>query len=343
MEKTNKTNAKLSIEKNILRQPAVKINPITDKMWKKVNSETRDLVEEYLGVSKQLSPRTKEQYTTCLKQFFYYVFEQMRDKPFYKITKRDFMKYMSYMQDRGLSSSAIGLRKSSISSFCNYIENIVMDDVEEYKNFRNFTRGMPSIAKNQVYNKVAITKDEYDLMIKTLEAKNDYLGLAWVATAFNVASRRAEIIQFKTEILNYDIADGQNYVLSHVVRGKGKSIDGKPLRYMINDEALKYMKLWIENRKHESEHIFTVKYGGVIKPISTSWANDFCKNILSPILGRRVHPHLFKASAISYLLGKGVDLKVVSKYVAMHEDTSTTSKFYDLRDFEEEKNNIFKT
>ena len=35
------------------------------------------------------------------------------------------MKYMSYMQERGLSSSAISLRKSAISSFCNYIENVV--------------------------------------------------------------------------------------------------------------------------------------------------------------------------------------------------------------------------
>ena len=330
------------INKNRLRDPAKKVDPITDEMWAKINEENRELVEEYLEVNKQLSAKTKKQYTTCLKQFFYFVFEKFKDKPFYKVTKRDFMKYMSYMQERGLSSSAIGLRKSSISSFCNYIENIVMDDVEEYKSFRNFTRGMPPIAKNQVYNKVAITVEEYEKMMEELEDRKNYLGLAWVATAFNVGSRRAEIIQFKTEILEYPIPEGQNYVLSHTVRGKGASTDGKPLKYMINSDALKYMKLWIENRGYESEYIFSVKYGGEIKPISTSWANDFCTNTLSKMLDRRIHPHLFKASAISYLLEKGVDLKVVSKYVAMHEDTSTTSKFYDLRDFEEEKNNIFK-
>jgi hypothetical protein len=43
------------------------------------------------------------------------------------------MKYMSYLQDRGLSSSAIGLRKSAVSSFCNYIEND--DNYEEYVNY----------------------------------------------------------------------------------------------------------------------------------------------------------------------------------------------------------------
>lgn len=330
------------INKNKLREPADKVQPITDEMWKRINSENRELVEEYLSVNKQLSPRTREQYTTCLKQFFYYTYENFRDKVFYLVTKRDFMKYMSYMQERGLSSSAIGLRKSAVSAFCNYIENVVMDDVPEYKGFRNFTRGMPSIAKNQVYNKIAITHTEYEILITALEKKQDYLGLAWVATAFNVGSRRAEIIQFKNEILSYPIIEGQNYVLSHIVRGKGKSVDGKPLKYMINMDALRYMKLWVEKRGHESDYIFTVKYGGKIKAISTSWANDFCHDILSPMLGRRINPHLFKASCITYLLDKGNDLKVVSKYVAQHNDTSTTSNFYDLRNFDEEKNNIFK-
>ena len=126
-----------------------------------------------------------------------------------------------------------------------------------------------------------------------------------------------------------------------MVRGKGKSIDGKPVRFMVNTDALYYMKLWVENRKYDSEYIFVVKYGGTINPISTNWANRFCKEILSPILGKRCHPHMFKASCITYLLEKGKDLKLVSKYVAQHEDTATTSGFYDLRNFEEEKNSIF--
>jgi integrase len=329
------------INKNLLREPADKLYDITDEMWLKINEESRSLVEEFLKVNNQLSPKTRKQYISCLRQFFWFVYEQLRNKPFYKISKRDFMKYMSYMQERGLSSSAIGLRKSSVSSFCNYIENIVAEDVEEYKNFRNFTRGMPAVARNQVYDKIAINEDEYKLMIKTLEEQKDYLGCAWVATAFNVGCRRAELIQFKTEIINYEIPEGQNYVLSHICRGKGKGVDGKPIRYMINLEALKYMKLWIENRPYESDYIFAVKYDGKINHISTTWANHFCTTVLSPIVNRRINPHLFKSSCITYLLDKGVDLKVVSKYVAQHNDTATTSNFYDLRDFEEEKNNIF--
>jgi len=36
-----------------------------------------------------------------------------------------------------------------------------------------------------------------------------------------------------------------------------------------------------------------------------------------------------------------VDINIVSKYIAHHNDISTT-QIYDLRDFEEEKNEIFK-
>jgi site-specific recombinase XerD len=332
----------IQIKKNMLRESADKKDPITDEMWLLVDEENRQLVEEFLRVNNQLSKETRLQYTTCLKQFFYYTYEFLRNKKFYKITKRDFMGYMSSMTERGLSSSAIKLRKSACSSFCNYIENIVMDDVEEYKQFRNFTRGMPSVAKNNVYEKVLITKEEYKIIMEYLEKKGHYLGLAWVSTAFNVGGRRAELVQFKTEILNYPIPEGQNYVLSHTVRGKGKSVDGKPLKYMINFEALKYMKLWVEKRGYDHDYIFSVKTHEGIAHMSKRWANSFCRDILTPLLGRRINPHLFKASCVTHLLQDGVDMSIVSKYIAHHSDISTTS-IYDLRSFEEEKNNIFGT
>lgn len=240
-----------------------------------------------------------------------------------------------------MSSSAKGFKKSVVSSFCNYIENMVADDEPTYKNFRNFTRGLPPIPKNRVYDKVKISKDDYDLIMDILLNDEKYMEAAWVAVAFNAGARRAEIPQFKTEVINYPIPEGQNYILSHIVRLKGRGEDGKQEPYMLNLEALKYIRLWVEKRDYEHEYIFTVKYGGEIAPVSEQWANDFCSNKLSNILGRRINPHLFKASCVTYLLEQGVDLALVSKYIAHHNDVSTTIKHYDLRDFAEEKNKIF--
>lgn len=318
MEGKSKKNK--NIDMHMLKSKAEKLPEITDEEFNECNEENVDMFYEFFRNNKQLSPETKKQYQTCLRQFFYFVHTTLRDKPFYKITKRDFINYLGYMQERGLSSSAINLRKSACSSFCNYIENIVADDMEECRNFRNFTRGMPKINKTQVYEKIPISKEEYDKIMQELEKKEDYLGMAWTATAFHIGCRRSEMIQFKTEILDYPIKEGRNYVLSHVVRGKGAGEEGKPLKYMIPLDVLKYWKLWVDKRGYESEYVFTTIHNGEIGHMSKMWANNFCKTVLSPICERRINPHLFKASCVTYMLEQGKDMKLISKYIAHHED-----------------------
>lgn len=325
----------------MLRDRAKRLHDITDEMWDKVKEEHRNLVSEYLDVSTHLARRTKIQYTSGLRHFFWWVHNVLNDKPLNKISKRDFMRYMSFLQNRGLSSSGMGFKKSAVSAFNIYIENIIAeDDVDNYGMFRNFTKGLQPIPKNQVYSKEPITYEEYKLILDTLIEDENFLGVAWVATAFNTGARRSEIIQLKTEILDYEIPDGQNYIMSNTVMGKGRA-GGKPVEYMVNLEALKYLKMWIEKRGYEHEYIFTTKYGGKVDVVSGGWANNFCSDVLSDIIGRRINPHIFKASAITHLLNQNVDMKLVSKYVAQHEDVATTQKFYDLRDFEEEKGKIF--
>ncbi|ATF13696.1 recombinase [Brevibacillus brevis X23] len=329
------------INKNMLRERALKLPKVDDSMWLQIDNKNRELADEFLEMNSSLSSKTLKQYKSNLRQFFWWVHIALNGKKLHSITKRDALRYINYLQARGMSSSAVGLKKSVVSSFNNYIENIVADDDPDFKMFKNFTRGLPAIPKNQTYEKVKITKDEYDLLISTLLDDENYLGAAWTATAFNVGARRAEIPQFKTELLDYPIPDGQNYILSHNVRLKGRGEDGKIEPYMINLEALKHMKLWVDKRGYESEYIFTTKYGGIVKSMSETWADEFCTNVLSDILGRRINPHLFKASCVTYLLEQGIDLALVSKHVAHHNDVSTTIKHYDLRDFAEEKNKIF--
>ncbi|WEG18497.1 site-specific integrase [Alkalihalophilus pseudofirmus] len=332
--------SEIKIEKNMLRERAKKLPDVTPEMWSTVSEDHRELVKEFLEVN-TFRKKTFLQYTSALKQFFYWVETSLNGKPLYKISKRDFLRYLSFLKNRGMSSSGQALKKAAVSSLNNYIENIVAEDDDRYEKFRNFTRGLPPIPKTQTYDKVKITYEEYQDMMKVLESDENYLGMAWLSTAFNVGARRAEIIQFKTEILDYEIPEGQNYVLSHLVMGKGTG-EGKPLNYMINKEALEYMKKWIDKRDYECEYIFSTKYKGEPKMMSESWADYFCSDILSDILGRRINPHIFKASAITYLLEiKKVPLEIVSKFVAQHNDVSTTIKHYDLRDFEEERNQIF--
>lgn len=330
----------MGIDKNMLRDRAKKLPEITEEIWRVVDEEHRNLVQEFLEVN-QFREKSRIQYQSALQQFFYWIHNSLNGKKLYKISKRDFLRYISFLSNRGMSSSAINLKKAAVSSLNNYIENVVAEDDENYEKFRNFTRGLPAIPKTKTYEKVKITREEYEYMLEVLRDDENYLGMAWLATAFNVGARRAEIIKFKSEILSCPIHEGQNYVLSHTVFGKGRG-EGKPLQYMINSEALQYMKLWCDKRGYDHEYIFTTVYQGVVKQMSESWADTFCSDVLSDILGRRINPHIFKASAITYLLEvKKVPIELVSKFVAQHNDISTTTQHYDLRDFEEEKNKIF--
>lgn len=328
------------INMNMLRDRAKPLPVVTDEMFKTCNYENVDLVTEYLQTSNNLSKQTLKQYKSGLYQFVYYVYENLNDKPFYKITKRDFRRYMSYLMNRGLSSSALKFKKSAVSAFCKYIENVIAEEEDAYSRFRNFTTGTGDIPKNQVYNKVAISKEEYDLMMETLEEDGNLLGLAWVACMYNVGCRRSGILGFKTEILNYEKEEGANYVLSHPVREKGRGEDGKIVQYMIPDVALEYMRRWVESRGYEHPLIFTVKHRGQIQPMSSGWANRFCEDVLSDIIGRRVNPHIFKGSCVTNHLLKGTDVKLVSKYIAQHESIETTM-IYDLRDDTEARKKMF--
>jgi len=326
------------IKQNTLRDRSEKLPAVTDDMIEEILKEHKELYENFLEDNAQLSPQSLKQYKSGIKQWFWWIHIKLKDKPMWEITKRDYLKYRNFLHNHGLSSNALKFKQSSVSTLCNYIENIFVEEDERYDKFRNFTRGLPALPSNTVYDKIKVTREEYEFLMEELENRENYLGMAWLATAFNCGCRRSEIIQFKTEILDYKIDENKSYILSHKIRLKGKGLDGKQEEYMINDEALKYMRSWVEKRTHDSEYIFTNNKGEQMSP---EWGNSFCTNILSVLLERRINCHIFKASCITNLLEQGVDIALVSKYVAHHNDVSTTLGFYDLRDFEEEKSKIF--
>lgn len=321
----------MTIEKNMVRDRAERLPDITDEMYLQCNSETRDMVEEFFASKPQLSPDTKKQYKSALRQFVYWIHTSCNDKPLYKIKKRDFTRFMSYLVNRGMSSSGLKFKKSACSSLCNYILDNVVDDSDEYELFRNFTTAFKDIPLNYVYEKVPISEEEYNKLKGVLLEDENYMALAWVVCAFNSGARRGGIRQFNVACMKDGIPEGKAFVMSNKVREKGRSKDGKICQYMLNQECIDYINLWLEHRGYEHELIFTTKYKGEISMISTNWADYLCSETLSDILGRRINPHLFKASACTNYLSKGKDLKLVSKYICMHNSVETTLKHYDLR------------
>ena len=106
---------------------------------------------------------------------------------------------MSYLVNRGMSSSGLKFKKSSVSSLCGYIlDNVVDDDeMEEYHNFRNFTTAFKDIPLNYVYEKIPINEEEYHKLREVLLEDENYMAYAWVTCAFNCGARRGGLDNLK--------------------------------------------------------------------------------------------------------------------------------------------------
>ena len=77
-------------------------------------------------------------------------------------------------------------------------------------------------------------------------------------------------------------------------------------------------------KAHNPEgYIFIQENGSVMDPSAlNTWMNGFSKKI-----GLHIHPHKFRHSSASLLIGQGVDILTVSKRLG-HAQTSTTSNIY---------------
>lgn len=322
------------------KKRATKSIPITDEMWSSINKEYRCLVDEFLREHR--NKQTAKQYTSALKQFGWYIHSELDSKPYYKITKRDANNYINYLLDNGMSSSGIGLKKSAISSLNRYIELYIIDEDENYLSFRNFMTGLKPVDKTISYDRSNfVTMEEYESLINKLEINNRLLEASWLSLAFYTACRRSELKQFKTEILDYEIKDG-NFIVSHDIRGKGRGETGKIFKVYIPISALKHAREYVRTRGFDNEYILSYENkNGFTGAVYDSWANEFCESFVSKELGRKITPHMFRHGYITHLKQNGVDINLISKYIAHHESVDTT-QLYIHEDNSDKIKEIFK-
>ena len=104
------------------------------------------MMKEFLDANKHLSAQTVKQYTSALRIFFTYVKNELGNRPLYLIKKRDFIKYFGFLQDNGLSSSALKFKRSAVSTLCKYVEKIVVEEEEDYKKDWRYFEAVKEVA-----------------------------------------------------------------------------------------------------------------------------------------------------------------------------------------------------
>lgn len=334
---------------------AKRSDEITDKMWSQVNKFNRDMVADYLSNQTHLSPKSLIGYTSALKIYFWWVHENLRDKNCTEIKKKEFLRYLNWLNNRGLSDSAMKFKKSSVSAFNKFIESFYE---EEYPLFRNYVTTEQRIAlTGKVHEKIPLTPDEIDFLCEELEKREEWEKLAYVKFTYSTGCRRAEARQLLKEVVNYEpkkkmitIADEEGIehevesvsYKTHDIRCKGRSRKGKVRKLQFGEDVKKYLDKWLEVRGDDDcPYMFVIKHAnGDVRQVGEDTFNGWCQGLFTQIMGRRINPHIFRASrATNLVCYQNRSIETAQKLLG-HESSETT-KIYVVREDEEDADDAF--
>jgi integrase len=322
-----------------------RIEEITDEDWLSVNPENRRIVDEFIKQSKQLSPQTLKQYVSALRIYFYYIKCNARDKPFYELKSRDYLFYQNWLTEKGLSSSAIKLKRSAVSSINNYISLYYAD---EYKMFRNYvTKAISTPPPAFVHEKEPLTMQEYADLCAELEKRELWQQVAYLRFSFASGARRAEVRQLLKEVVDYepkifqtDNGEVRLYT-TNPVRCKGRGVTGKVKKLNFDQEAMDAIKKWLSIRGDDDcPHVFAVRKDGKYQQVKESTFNSWTEIYFSKIIGRRFHPHAIRESrATTLVVEQKKDIKAAQKL--LNHQSSTTTEIYVIRKDEDNADDAF--
>jgi integrase len=294
----------------------------TDEKWELCNPLNINLTSEfmdYLSASGK-SIETQKKYLNNLQIFFVWVLDNLEDKSIAEINKKDFMKWQNYMAKKELSSSRIRMMRSSVSSLCNYIEN--MCD-EEYPDFRNVVNKVP--APKLIYNreKTYLDFEDFEAIKQELIEQQDWQKLVYITLSYDSACRLGEAHKALKTI---DFVNNK----TNVVTGKG----GKTFPLYFSDETKVYIQKYLEIRGNDDcDKLFIVKNNGKIEPAKYSTLYKWCEKFSKILLDKTgknmvIYPHCFKSNKLTHLYyDDKLPINVIQEY-GHHNDSSTTLNSY---------------
>lgn len=307
----------------------------------KCNEWNRMVLEEFL-MQPHFSKDTAKQYQSAGRIFLRYLHDKVGNKEIYKLRPKDGMVYQAWLRGLKLSSSAIRLRRSLVSSLCNYIELYYGEEDDEKKLFRNiFPKGVTHVPHSFKNEKEPLTLDEWNLLIDTLEEREEYQMRLYALLSFESGARRGEVVQIQKECATYEKIKDSNRYTTHFVRGKGSGDDGKQFRLQFGEDTMEAMKKWLEVRGEDEEPaLFVRKFkNGKAEPLSREAFNEWCSRVFSEILGRRFAPHDFRRSRATILNEQGVPIEKIQRL--LQHNSSETTAIYILSEDDEDMDDLF--
>ena len=304
----------------------VKMNKITSpEKTALINKENIQLMEDFLSFlkSQKKSEGTIRGYKSDLLIFFTFVLEELNNKDFKDINKRDIIRYQNTLIDRGNSSARIRRLKAAVSSLSNFCEEILAGDDPEYDDFRSIINKIKNPPLQPALEQVIWEPEEVEQLIQYFAGTKRRDIACFMALALYSGRRKSELCRFKVSDFAEDrlVCDGALYK-SGLIKTKGQG-GGKYINcYVLAKQFDKYLRLWLDDlseRGITSEWLFP-QIDNPTKHISgTSTANSWAHTIdrkAVEMFGKTWNPHSMRHTFTTMLYKAGIPESVIQSIVA---------------------------
>ena len=192
------------------------------------------------------------------------------------------------------------------------------------------------------------------MLCEELEKREEWQKLAYLVFSYSTGCRRAEARQLLKEVVDYEPKEKKIKIIdedgneqeavsksyqTHTIRCKGASIVGKQRKLKFGEDAMCWLKKWLEIRGDDDcPFMFVIKQkDGTTRQVGEDTFNGWCQGLFTKIVGRRVHPHLFRESRATNIVVYEHKSAEVAQKLLGHNDVSTTKNHYIIKKDEDDE------
>ncbi|WP_426587667.1 site-specific tyrosine recombinase XerD [Mucilaginibacter sp. R-33] len=273
--------------------------------------------QAYLKLEKSLSDNSIEAYSRDIEKLYQYSDSQIVKLKPELITLTDLRGFINWINELGMIPSSQARILSGIKAFYKYLlmEDIIKSDPSELLESPKIRRKLPDTLSYEEINKIIAALD--------LSKPEGMRNKAILETLYGSGLRVSELTELKLSNLYLDI----EFIK---VTGKGN----KERLVPIGSEAIKALKIWIENvrvhnpiKRGEEDYVFLNRRG---TRLSRQIIFLTIKGLAETIgLKKKISPHTFRHSFATHLVEGGADLRAVQEMLG-HESITTTEIYTHL-------------
>lgn len=317
-----------------------KQNDITSpELLRQVNQDNMRLKQDFLDYLKsvQRSPKTIAGYDNDINIFWAWNLKYNSNKFFPKITKRDYAAYQSWLiNENGNSPARVRRLKSAISSMSNFVTNI-LDDEDDFKDFRPVVRKIENPAMQQVRKKTVWSDEALDMLLAKLTESSQHKKACALALAMCSGRRKAELCRFRVDDFKDEnlVCGGALYKTSEPIKTKGFGMGKYIYCYTLAKKFKPYFDAWMAQRAElgiESEWLLPDSVDPSKQMSETtlnSWADTF-----SRMTGEDFYWHSIRHLFVTNLVRSGIPDNVITQVVGW--ESASMCKVYTDIDTEEQ-------